>query len=171
MKKLCLLVLSSLVFSSCSSINSYSSLIKKMKTYSGETIMRNDYSNGFYSEEGFFLNNDQVTLYNNGFNTESETYIFIKLPNSTSVPNTYYCLFSLEHFSTSYKEVASFYIDNTYSHYTSITFTTFNGDASMLQSSQNLAESGVNLMLAAFDLWLSQEYNTSLKKIGMFPNF
>lgn len=159
-----------MVLSACSG-NSYSGVIKKMKTYSGETVMANNYMSGYYTEEGFMLYQGEIVLYNEGSSSESTGYVFITLPNSTQAPNSYYCLYSWHHLSTSYDESASFFINNSYTSSTSITFSRYTGDSSMRQYSQRLAESCVDLLLTTFDIWLQKEHNTSLKRIGMFPDY
>ena len=170
MKKLALCILPCILLSACG-INSYSSLISKMKTYSGDTVINNNYSNGYYAEEGFTLYGGEIILYLEGTNSSTTTYVFITLANSTSAPNSYYCLYSWKYPSMSYEEAGSFFIENSFTRNTTITFSRFNGDESTKQSAQKLAQSSVNLLLICFDQWLSKEHNTSMKKVGMFPNF
>ena len=171
MKKLALCILPCILLSACGSINSYSSLIDKMKSYSGETVMTNNYMNGYYTEEGFMLYGGEIVLYLQGVGSSTNNYVFITLPNSTRAPNTYYCLYSWDYPQYSYSETASFYIDNNYTSYTTITFSRYNGDSSSKRSAEQLAESSVNLLLVCFDSWLSKEHSTSMKRVGMFPNF
>ena len=171
MKKLGLLVIPVILISSCDGKKTYSSLIETLKSYSGAMIVGNSYSNGYYNEEGFTLYDGEIVLYHQGDSSKSGGYVFIILPNATSAPNSYYCLYSWSSYTTSYEESASFYINNTYTDDTLITFSKYTGDSSMRQSAQNLAQSSVNLLLLRFDLWLGDVYNTSLKSVGMFPNF
>ena len=171
MKKLGLLVIPVILISSCGGKKTYSSLIETLKSYSGETIVGNSYSNGYYNEEGFMLYDGEIVLYHHGDSSQSSGYVFITLPNTTSAPKSYYCLYSWSSYATSYEESASFYINNTYTDGTLITFSKYTGDSSMRQSAQNLAQSSVNLLLLRFDIWLGDVYNTSLKSVGMFPNF
>ena len=171
MKKPILCILPCILLSACSSIKSYSSLLDKMKSYSGETVMNNNYFNGFYTEEGFTLYRGEIVLNLKGMDSIANDYVFITLPNYTSAPNTYYCLYAWNYSEIDYSETASFYIDNSYTSNSTITFSVFNGDSSMRQSAERVAQSGVNLLLSCFDSWLSKEHNTRMKRVGMFPNY
>ena len=170
MKKLILAILPALVCISCARNYTYSDLINKMKTYPDETLMDNYYSNGFYSEEGFFTSDDgNVTLYEASNGDGYQGYVFITLHTATDVPDNFYCLYS---FTTSYgSEAASFYISNNYTSQTKISFHAYNGSSDTKQSSQGLAKSSVDLILTIFDIWLDDTLHTSLNKIGLFPNF
>ena len=176
MKKLPLLcILTSLLLVSCKMSMTYESLISKMKTYPGETIMSNYYSSGSYTEEGFFTDDSgKVTLYQNGSKAGNyELFTFITLPNSTSAPNSYYCLYQWETYSSlsTTKELASFYIDNNRSSSTKIVFDTYTGSSDLRESSQDLARSSINLLLTSFRIWVEDEFNINYKSIGVFPNY
>lgn len=168
---MCLLLLPCLMLSSCTSINSYQKLFVKLSSYSDEVVINSYHSNDHYSEEGFIKYGGDICLYSTLVSTDYENYVFITLSNSSSVPKSYYCTFKWEHYSTSYSEVASFYIDNTYSLASSIYFDVYTGDSSMRQNSQDLAKAGVNLILTVFDGWLNDEFNSSMETVGMFPNY
>lgn len=171
MKKTSLLLVPGLLLTSCGSINSYSSLIKKMKTYEGVTVINNSYYGGHYFEEGFFLNEGEISLYSKGIGSNSTSATFITLPNSTSAPNVYYCLYAFDMPSISSYTAASFYLSNSYTRNSSIYFDTYVTDYGTKQSDENLAQSSVNLLLSSFDSWLDNEFNLSLKRTEMFPNF
>lgn len=173
MKKVALLTITSVLLISCKTSMTYESLVSKMKSYSGETIMNNNYSNGAYSEEGFFLDGDKVTLYLNSTSADQyDDYMFITLPNSTSVPNSYRCIYHWENYSSlsTYEESASFYISNNYSSSTKVVFDTYTGDSSLKTYAQSLAKSSVDLLLLSFRLWVEDELNVNYKSIGIFPN-
>ena len=170
MKKIILLIISTLILSACSK-ETYSSILEKLKSYSGETVIGNNYSSGFYNEQGFMLYKGEIVLYHEGTSSASDGYVFITLPNSTSAPNAYYCLYSWQYFSTSYNESASFYITNSYTFDSSVVFDSYTGTSDARPYAQDLAKSSVDLLLFRFNTWLRDEYNTSLKSIGMFPNF
>ncbi len=172
MKKICLCFTTSCLFlMACGSKVSYSSLIKKLKSFSGEVSINNSYLNGYYTEEGFFTKGDSVVLYLYGDASHSETHVYITLPNSTKAPNNYSCVYGWTYPSQSYTEAAIFYISNNYSHSSSVSFSKFNGYSDGLESAQNLAKSSINLLIVSFDNWLYDEYNYRLKDVGMFPRF
>ena len=172
MKKIFLCFATScLVLAACGSKVSYSSLIEKLKSFSGEIQIHNFYENGAYSEEGFFTKDDTVILYLYGNTSDTDTHVYIYLPNGTKAPNNYYCLYNWRYFSSSYSESASFYISNNYSYSTTVKFDRFTGDSEMLQSSQRLAKSSIDLILTTLDIWLEDEYHFNLKDVGMFPRY
>lgn len=172
MKKLSIILLPALLMCSCTTKYTYSELITKMKSYSDETIMNNDYMSGVsgntYFERGFMLYQENVTLYYEQSNTSSESNVFITLPSATSVPNSFYCLYSFESYSTSYSEVASYYINNNFSTSSTVTFDVYNGNLD--DTSRSLASTLTSSLLYFFDRWLATELNTNLEVIGLFPN-
>ena len=174
MKKILLFLLSVLLCASCTNKEekyTYSTLVAKLKTYSDETLIRNEYNDGYYSEQGFFTNDGGVlTLYSNSSNSESESYVFIRLENATEVPNVFYCLYTFSHFSTSYQETASLYVDNDFTSSTKLSFHVYNGADYMKNSSIGLATSSINLLLVVFNYWLDDEFGFEMKDIGLFPN-
>lgn len=171
MKKLPLLLLPCVLLTSCKAKMSYADLIAKMKTYSGEIMIDNHYSSGFYSEEGFFTNNGQVVLYYNASASNSEGYLFVTLPNATSAPATYRCLYGWEYFDTSYEMAASFYIRDTYTSSTKISFETYNGYSELRSSSEDLAKSCLDLIITVFKNWVDDELNVDFSSTGLFPNY
>lgn len=170
MKKLYLLVFAVPFCVGCFKKVTYSSLIEKMKSYSGVTMMTNDYYQGYYYECGFLTYQGDIALYFDATGGESRTNAYIILRTSTSVPNTFYCLYTWEHYSTSYEEAANFYISNNYRSNSGVTFSAFNGSAALKDSSQRLADSSITLLIFGFKDWVKKETNTSLKSIGLFPN-
>ena len=142
-----------------------------MKSYTGETMIDNHVSNGNYIEHGFFLYNGDVTLYGHATSNTSEVYVFITLHTSTSVPSNFYCVYSYEYSAISYEEAARYYISNNYTSNSGVSFTSYNGDRSMITSSQNLADSSTSFLLLCFKYWVKDEMKVSLKSIGLFPNF
>lgn len=68
-------------------------------------------------------------------------------------------------------ESATFYIQNTYTKDDIITFDSYDGSDTTLQTDINLAKLCVNEILYSFEIWLRDELNSGLSKIGMFPNF
>lgn len=173
MKKIILVAFPVFLCLSCANGRyTYSSLISKLKGYQDETLMRNEYLNNHYHEQGFFTNaNNDITLFSTTNSKDSETYLYLQLDTATDVPNYFYCVLTFSVYDTGYSEVASFYLGNDYSKDTKLTFHVFNGDDYMKDSSLDLAKSSVNLLLTVFDAWLQDELKISMHDVGLFPNY
>ena len=163
-----LVCLTSCVTGNSKTGNSYFKTVEKLKSYNSQIVMSNRESNGYYYEEGFFVSEGEVLLYSSGSSSKSFHCVYLTLPNSTKAPNVYKCLY-LWRMSTS--ESATFYIQNTYTKDDIITFDSYDGSDTTLQTDINLAKLCVNEILYSFEIWLRDELNSGLSKIGMFPNF
>ena len=162
-----------LLSASCSLNKTYAGLIEKLKSYDGDVTFYSDYLPEFKSYSTYSFGTDTngdilLRSFSESYSTGYySTDFFMRLQNSTNVPNQFECLYVFN-FSTGHQMLAKFYIQNSAYSSSSISFSFITeGDDAYTA----VCESAVSATIIIFDSWCNRELNYSIKDVGLFPNF